>query len=482
MSARRTPVARVIFRAQSPLIRSGRLSIQHRINLSLEPTMSKPWRLGQPRTRLSCGVANLLLVIAVAASPALAVDIIVTTTDDELNVDGDCSLREAVQSANTDTGIDNCQDPGVDGDDVVVLADQSYTLTIVGRAENANQTGDLDLTDTGGSITIRGDNATTTFVQAGTDPSNGIDRVFLVHPSVVANFEDLTIRFGRTDETVTGDSQDDGGGIRINGGTVTVNRASIDQNAAQGGTSVDGGGIRMNAGSNLTVVASTISNNTSADRGAGIHVDGTVAGGSGTGALTLTVRNSTISGNSAADDGGGLSLGASLLTLVLDNVTIAGNSSGDASAGAGMDVGAGTSLTVRNTVIADNGSRDLDCSGETLIVAYTLIETAHDCTISGGTGNLTGDPVLGALALQGGPTATHAPLMGSALIDGGDALNGGTGSGACNGTSGTIPVDQRSAERAQGPGLGGGGCDIGAFETASTTPPVPVELQSFRIE
>ena len=32
----------------------------------------------------------------------------VSTTNDELNADGDCSLREAIQAANTDTGVDAC--------------------------------------------------------------------------------------------------------------------------------------------------------------------------------------------------------------------------------------------------------------------------------------------------------------------------------------------------------------------------------------
>ena len=34
--------------------------------------------------------------------------ITINTPDDELNSDGDCSLREAVQAANTDTGVDGC--------------------------------------------------------------------------------------------------------------------------------------------------------------------------------------------------------------------------------------------------------------------------------------------------------------------------------------------------------------------------------------
>ena len=35
-------------------------------------------------------------------------NLVVTTTDDELSSDGDCSLREALEAANTDTVVDAC--------------------------------------------------------------------------------------------------------------------------------------------------------------------------------------------------------------------------------------------------------------------------------------------------------------------------------------------------------------------------------------
>ena len=68
--------------------------------------------------------------------------------------------------------------------------------------------------------------------------------------------------------------------------------------------------------------------------------------------------------------------------------------------------------------------------------------------------NQTGDPKLGALSDNGGPTQTLALGTGSAAIDtGDDAVCAQTGAGKVNG------VDQRSMHRPQGPH-----CDIGAFE------------------
>src|SRR4051794_32285608 len=43
-----------------------------------------------------------------AGGPALASDIDVTTTNDAVEVSGDCSLREAIAAADTDTTVDAC--------------------------------------------------------------------------------------------------------------------------------------------------------------------------------------------------------------------------------------------------------------------------------------------------------------------------------------------------------------------------------------
>lgn len=52
--------------------------------------------------------AACALLIALMAPAAHAAFIIVNTLDDELNNDGDCSLREAVQAANTNVAVDAC--------------------------------------------------------------------------------------------------------------------------------------------------------------------------------------------------------------------------------------------------------------------------------------------------------------------------------------------------------------------------------------
>jgi hypothetical protein len=74
-----------------------------------------------------------------------------------------------------------------------------------------------------------------------------------------------------------------------------------------------------------------------------------------------------------------------------------------------------------------------------------------------------GDPKLGPLANNGGPTQTRLPQTGSPLID---AIP--TGSCQADGASG-ITADQRGVSRPQGPG-----CDIGAVEVEVAGPAAPV--------
>jgi CSLREA domain-containing protein len=103
-------------------------------------------------------VGALLGALANMTAPPLvahATSISVDTADDELNGDGDCSLREAIMAANTNAGVDNCAaghaapnldtitfDPTVDGAPIVLLG---------AAGEDGNAGGDLDIWDGGGN-------------------------------------------------------------------------------------------------------------------------------------------------------------------------------------------------------------------------------------------------------------------------------------------------------------------------------------------
>ncbi|WP_298981118.1 CSLREA domain-containing protein, partial [uncultured Caldilinea sp.] len=77
-------------------------------------------------------LAALVFVGLPAPKAYAAALIIVNTTADELNSDGDCSLREAIQAANTNARVDACT--AGSGDDTIVfdpnLGAATITLTM----------------------------------------------------------------------------------------------------------------------------------------------------------------------------------------------------------------------------------------------------------------------------------------------------------------------------------------------------------------
>jgi CSLREA domain-containing protein len=102
--------------------------------------------------RVVLALAASLLASAGAAGAAV---IPVTTTADVLADDGVCSLREAVSAANADTvsGGSPGECPAGSGADQIELPAGVYTLEVTGPDEDANATGDLDLTS---PITLSG--------------------------------------------------------------------------------------------------------------------------------------------------------------------------------------------------------------------------------------------------------------------------------------------------------------------------------------
>ena len=99
------------------------------------------------------------------------------------------------------------------------------------------------------------------------------------------------------------------------------------------------------------------------------------------------------------------------------------------------------SITLKNTIVANNGS--FDCFGPIHTLGHNL-DGGNTCQLNA-TGDLTNtNPSLGALAGNGGPTQTRALLAGSPAINHGD-------------NAGCPAADQRGYRR-------WGNCDIGAFE------------------
>jgi predicted outer membrane repeat protein len=267
--------------------------------------------------------------------------------------------------------------------------------------------------------------------------------------------------------TVAGNTAKDAGG-GISGGTATLTNTTVSGNVAGGA----GGGLSV--GDRATLVRSTVSGNTSGANGGGLAVD-----------VTANLIASTVSGNTAAGDGGGILAE----TVNLTNVTVSGNVAGVATGtgqGGGVFAARGTILNstivenrtfgglgagvfslvlepirVGNTIIAENfvDTFEHDVVGPFASDGNNLIGALDGTALGfGAPGDLLGtaedplDPRLGALAFNGGPTRTHALLVGSPAIDRGSNF-------------GAPAFDQRGFARPRdGDGDGNPIVDIGAFE------------------
>ena len=429
---------------------------------------------------------------------------------------GVCTLRAAIQEANAGAGADAIQVPA-----------GTYVLTVPGRTEDAGATGDLDITD---DVTITGAGAEATIVDG-----DDLDRIFDIAPPVAGatsavdvTISGLTVADGLAQPFAGPTDLGEGGGIRY-ASTLTVSSAAVVESEANFGgglassgassnprgrgarlTLVDsvvarnggtpggfgGGGIHAGGSTSLTVVRSTISDNTSGGAGGGISASSlvepvvltevtisgnrTIREGGGISASGLVLTGSTISENRGAGNGGGLGLGGSNTIsnttisgnqavfsrpspglagngggiaingdLTLTHVTVAGNSADVAmgGTGGGLSVATGTTTLVNSIVASSTGA---DCAARS--GGGGTVQSEGNNIDSDGTCNLTaaGDlpsttPLLAPLADNGGPTLTHALLPGSPALDAGRDAG--------------VLVDQRGVARPQGAGF-----DIGAFE------------------
>jgi hypothetical protein len=365
------------------------------------------------------------------------------------------------------------------------------------------------------SLTLQGEDAASTIVQAAATPGTASTRVFSIPSGMTVTLQALTIRHGKvarnggggllnqgtltlSHSTVSGNSisivNGRGGGL-ANTGTLTLTNSIVSGNSASGNSTAGGGGLYNSYNGTLMLTHSTVSGN-SADYGGGLFNDGTVtlinstvsgnstasyAGGGLYNTGTLTLTNSTVSGNSASSGGGLLNSGG---TLTLTNSTVSGNSvsyeggglsnygpltltnstvSGNSAPEGGGLWNEGT-LTLTNSLVAKNplggDCRQGDYDGSILSHGYNL-DSDGSCHLTAPTDCPGVDPLLGPLQENGGSTFTQALLPGSPALD---AIPWGT-----NGCGTTLLSDQRWQARPQALG---GPCDIGAYEVEISGQPL----------
>jgi CSLREA domain-containing protein len=247
-----------------------------------------------------------------------------------------------------------------------------------------------------------------------------------------------------------------GGAIATANSTVTITNSTFTGNQSDPDDRAFGNGGAISNDGRMTISNSTINNNTAYGDFSGDAIGGGIFNMS-----ILKVVNSTISGNTTVHQeniaaGGGIGNDDVLANAdtELINVTITGNT---ADYGGGVYAGIGK-LSLANTIVSGNTASvsGADCNyynntATVTSIGNNLVGEDTVCGAFTSPGDQLGvNPLLSALANNGGSTQTHA------LLDSSPAINSAN-------TAVCPPTDQRNAVRV-------GNCDIGAFEYGGNTP------------
>jgi CSLREA domain-containing protein len=405
----------------------------------------------------------LLLILPLHPDPLVNLEpaatiILVNSLADTINSsDGQCTLREAVIAANTNTAsgeicTGEC-DAGTPTDDYIILQPGTYTLTRAGAGEDYTDTGDLDVWE---NMEIK------VGVGSAVIDADQLDRIFDVHANVELALRDLTLRNGYISQAHTG-----GGALRLNHADAYAEIVycifednQVDPTQANSA----GGAIGAWSSSDFSIGSSIFRRNV-ANHGGAIYVLGgtggilkslflenesTDMGGAIAGSGELIIENCTFSNNVAGTLGGAII--SHFDTLWLNFNTIINNTC--QTGGAGIHIQPNTNLWAKGNLVGYNYADDTlplenNCQiFGTVVFNLFNMESADTCDFTYSNQQLK----LGALKDNGGFSWTYALDYDSPAID-------AFYSAECP------SFDQRSLYRPQdGDNDGVSICDIGAYE------------------
>ncbi|MGB1251945.1 MAG: CSLREA domain-containing protein [Candidatus Promineifilaceae bacterium] len=292
-------------------------------------------------TRTILSILCLTIAILASTRPTFANGtntIVVNTLDDTRHWEGNCSLRDAINSANSDHAQDGCK-AGVSGLDTIIFAHNLQGGTVALTGEQLPIHSDMTIR---GNVTIN---------------AQYRSRIFLLGNNNTVTLENLTLIHGKARF---------GGGIGVLGSDLTLKNVTMDRNQAthSGGAisygslvgrlniissnfsrntaTVNGAAIR-NYESDVNIYDSVFTNNFAGEKGGALFNDG----GTVTSSATAYTQN-------AADEGGAIAHEDGRLTLNGDTFT---RNYGRHS-GAGLYL-LGYNIRILNSFFEANTSRDV---------------------------------------------------------------------------------------------------------------------------
>jgi hypothetical protein len=466
-------------------------------------------RRAQLRARKAAATGALIGVTALLG-PAAA-DAATTFTVDNTNdtttagacdpgVADDCSLRQAINDANSNPGADVVSFSGLSGNLITLTHGQ------------INVTDDIDIQGPGaGALTISGD-----------ANSNGQhDLAQYGDPDVAHGGDSRIFQFGTSSGTTAAGVTASVSGLTLSGGTSGVTAKYVSFPAPHDKYTGNNGGAIISFVSNLTLSGVTMTDNQSSDYGGAIATQtagtspttnsltitdsdlsgnesyaggGAVDSGSGSAIGSLTLSDSEVTGNQTLGMGfkydrkgqGGAILAQGLAEATITGSTISNNDATDNNAGGKLAAGGGVYLKGDNST-SDFQISDTTISGNTAVTqgggAYL---SGHDVTIerSSVAGNTVSNDYGTGSAIGGGVFARGDLQLTDSTVSGNQAENTATaGNGPAGGLywhsnlhdqgmtveSSTISGNQSSGD--------GGGVFVSAYASYDAGPP-PTTTQS----
>lgn len=393
--------------------------------------------LGRRRLAVGFGLAAIAaLTLLVAAPAAFAETFTVTTTADGTGTCtvSVCTLREAVEAANSAT------EPST-----IVVPQGTYALTQSAAGSDLKIEGKVTIQGAGASL-VKIENASgcecrVLYINS---PSVTISGVTISGGSTIENGGDVSFKPNgggvlrlHGDVLSEGKSGSHGGGLFVEEGALEMFDTTVSGNSASKG----GGVFDENDSSEPAVLERDAFFDNSAEEGGGIDIE----------IAEVAITNSTFNGN-----GGPSAIGGAILIVVDGNVrllndTLSGDIAAPQSGGAEIHATQGQTLSIVNTIVgpAAAGLQGSECVLDINLTSESNIDAGNSCGFQASDGSLNEtDPMLEPLADNGGPTKTMALKSTSPAI----------GAGA---KAPCPAIDQRGVTRPQ---PGDASCDIGAYE------------------
>ncbi len=381
-------------------------------------------------------------------------------------VDGSAtSLRDIISQANSNGE-----------DDIITLGPGQWRIGLGNSngQDNANLTGDFDLTEGNRTIVFEGAGVGSTIIDA-----SGTDRAFHIFQNVTAIFRNLSIRNGvARDDGMSGSQPTErdsiGGAILSVGGNVELSGVEVSSNIAFGTNNANGDGHRGIGGAvaiysaALTITGGSLTNNVAQGGDGATGASGVIEGGGVDGKEGRT---------------GGIAYGGAIFgdsaQLTVSGSTFATNRARAGQGGAGGAGGEGAGGAIGGQ--GGRGGEGADAGGGAVYLKFGSLNVVDSSLTGnsavggnsgfGGAGGEGGESVGGAIAAQGTPggispdagdavggaisvelanaTVTRSSVTGN-LAQGGTGRNGGDGGAGGDGAAG-----------AAGGALGGDGSDGG---------------------